>query len=372
MHATRDVVIVGGGVAGCAAVYYLAKAGVRATLVEREGVGTQASGVSAGGVNPLHGVPEALRPLAMESYRLHRGLWDELRQATGKDCGGRLSTIVRAVYEQAERPELEVVRETFEATPGFSARWLDPAEVRALEPRLTRDLIGALTLHGNGVVDSYRLTALLAEAAEKRGATIRPGEVCGLDRAGGRAARVLLTDGAIACDAVVLAVGPWAKAAGAWLGVSIPVEPLKGEILRMRLPGAALSHDVNAADVLLMNRAGGQVWCGSTTEWRGFDKAPSEAVRRLLLERAARLMPAMAEAELVEHTVGLRPVASDWLPIIGKAPSWDNVYLATGGAKKGILLGPAMGKALADLITAGSTPLSIAPFGLERFAHVAV
>jgi glycine/D-amino acid oxidase-like deaminating enzyme len=81
-------------------------------------------------------------------------------------------------------------------------------------------------------------------------------------------------------------------------------------------------------------------------------------------------MPAIAEASLVQHTACLRPVAPDHLPIIGKAPGWDNVYLATGGAHKGILLSPAMGKAIADLITTGTTTLAIAPCAPERFTAV--
>ena len=72
----------------------------------------------------------------------------------------------------------------------------------------------------------------------------------------------------------------------------------------------------------------------------------------------------------MRNTVRLRRGAPDWLPIIGKAPGWGNVYLGTGGAMKGILLSPAMGKAIADLVTTGRTFLSIAPFGLERFAAV--
>jgi glycine/D-amino acid oxidase-like deaminating enzyme len=78
----------------------------------------------------------------------------------------------------------------------------------------------------------------------------------------------------------------------------------------------------------------------------------------------------MANATLVQHTACLRPVTPDWLPIVGPAPGWDNVYLATGGEKKGILLSPGIGKAIAELIVAGSTPLDITPCTPQRFATV--
>ena len=73
-----DVVIVGGGVIGCASAYYLAKDGVKVLVIERDGIGAHASGYAAGGLNPLEGkgIPGLLGPIAMESYRMHLRLWD--------------------------------------------------------------------------------------------------------------------------------------------------------------------------------------------------------------------------------------------------------------------------------------------------------
>ena len=153
------------------------------------------------------------------------------------------------------------------------------------------------------------------------------------------------------------------------MNLYLPVDPLKGEILRMELQGRALGQDILGSDAYLRPKPDGLVWCGTTEEWRGFDAAPSDSARKSILEGAIRLMPDMAQATLVEHTACLRPVTPDWLPIIGRAPGCDNVYLATGAGKKGILLSPAMGKAVADLITEGVTGLSIAPFDPERFAQ---
>jgi glycine oxidase len=370
MNQCSDVVIVGGGVAGCAVAYYLGKAGVKATIVEREGIGTQASGFSAGGINPLHGVPAALRPLAMESFTLHLTLWDELKSATGSDCQSRIVSMIKLAFEDTELPPFEELLELFEATKGFSAQWLEAAEVQKFEPRTAPDVVRGLYLYGNGVVDSYLLTTSLAKAAEQYGTTCRSGHVLGLQRTANRINGVLLQDGEITCDTVVLAMGPWVRAAEQWLDCSIPVEPLKGEILRMALPEPALAHDLLGPDVSLYSRSDGLVWCGATTEWRGFDKAPSESARQFLLQGATRLMPAMARATLVQHTVCLRPVAADDLPIIGKAPGWDNVYLATGGGKKGILLAPGTGRAVADLIIEGKTSLSIGAYAPQRFANV--
>ena len=112
-------------------------------------------------------------------------------------------------------------------------------------------------------------------------------------------------------------------------------------------------------------------WCGSTEEWRGFNKELSDSARQSIVQGAVRLMPDLAQAKLALHTACLRPVTPDWLPIIGRAPGWNNVFLATGAGKKGILLSPGMGQATADLITRGSTSLSVGPCAPERFTVTA-
>jgi glycine oxidase len=370
MSGSEKVVILGGGAAGCAAAYYLARAGLKSTIVEREGIGSQASGFSAGGINPLQGIAEPLQPLAMESYRLHLELWGELERLTGRSCQARIVTVVMVAFDRAEMSELLEVGRVFEATEGFAARWLERAELAALEPRIAPEVIGGLSLHGNGALDSQLYTELLAEAARGSGATVRIGAVRGLEQAGGRVTGVVLEDGRIPCDTVVVALGPWSGAAERWLGLPLPVEPLKGEILRMELPGPPLAVDLHGAEVSLYRRTGDQVWCASTVESRGFDRQPSESAYRFLLSGASKLVPAMAEAKLVRQTACLRPLTPDGVPILGKAPGWEGVYLATGGAKKGILLSTGMGRAIADLITEGGTSLPIAACAPERFAGV--
>jgi glycine oxidase len=369
MRDSADVVIVGGGAAGCAVAYYLGRAGIKARLIEPAGIGMQASGYSAGGVNPLHGLATSMQPLALASFQLHLALWEELQQVTGRDCQGHIISTVKVAFDDADVPALQEECDVFAATPGFASHWLDRPALRALEPRLNPGVMRGVYLHGNGVVDSHLFTVLLAEAAQQYGASVQAGTVRGLQHAHGRVTGVVLDDGMLACDTVVLAMGPWAQEAEAWLGLSIPVTPLKGEILRMVLQGPGLAHDFASPDVSLFSR-GGQVWCGATQESCGFDKTPSAAARRSLLSAAITLLPAIASATLVQHTACLRPVTSDWLPIVGQAPGWDNVYLVTGGEKKGILLSPAIGKAVADLITTGSTHLDITPCTPQRFVAV--
>ena len=371
MAETADVAIIGGGAAGCAVAYYLAEAGAKPAIIEREGVGTQASGFAAGGLNPLQGhcIPGPLGAFAWESFRLHLGLAGPLREQTGIDYQLRTVSQIKLAFDEAELPELRETIDIFSPVDGFEARWLDPEDLRQLEPRAAPGAIGGVCEYGNGALDSLGFTQALAAAAQSSGCTLRHGSVTGIIEAdGGSGVRVLLEDGELRCGQVVIATGPWSRRAEPWLGAYIPVDPLKGEILRMELPGPPLQHDISGGGGSLYPKPDGLVWCGTTEEWRGFDRQPLQETKEELLRRATRLLPEMAAAKLVQHTACLRPVTPDWLPLLGRVPGWDNVYLATGAGKKGILLAPAIGKSISGLITAGETPLPIEGFAPERFA----
>ena len=370
MVESNDVVIVGGGAAGCAAAYFLALAGVKSTVIERKGIASQASGFSAGGLNPLQGaeIPGRLGPLAWESYCLHQKLWDELSEDTGIDYDGRIVPSIKLAFQESDLHELEDTLDIFTAADGFDARWLEPNEVLALEPRATANAICGLYTRGNAALDSFKYTRALVEAAKKRGASVRSDEIVGLVTSGGRVTGVRLSDATIPCGQVLLAMGPWSRLAEPWLGTYIPVDPLKGEILRMELPGEAIRHDISGGGGSIYAKPNGQAWCGATEEWKGFDKTLSESAQKSLLEGAVRLVPDLANGRIALDTACLRPVTPDWLPVIGRQPGWENVYLATGAGKKGVLLSPGMGKAVADLMCHGDTRLPIGDFGPGRFA----
>ena len=370
MTDTSEVVIVGGGAAGCSVAYYLALAGVKSTIIEREGIGSQASGFSAGGLNPLQGtgIPGPLSAVAMESYLLHQDLFPTLKEATGVDYQWRIITLVKAAFAEEDLPELQETFDTFTATEGFQAEMLDTEQLLDLEPRISPEVVKGVVARGNASLDSYKYTLALVQAAEKLGASVRSGTVRGLERSNGRVTGVLLDGGVLHCDQLVMATGPWTRIAEPWMGAYIPVDPLKGEILRMELPGGPLGYDMSGGGGSLYPKPDGLVWCGTTEDWRGYDRSTTESARQRIVKGAVRLIPDMAKARLLLHTACLRPVTPDWLPIIGRVPGLDNAYLATGAGKKGILLSPAIGKSVADQIIHGATQLAVGDFDPARFA----
>ena len=369
MAESTDVVIIGGGAAGCSVAYYLGQAGLTSTIIEREGIASQASGYAAGGLNPLNGqgIPGPLSEFAWESFQLHMGLYPELKALTEIDYQLRKTSEMMLAFREPELPELEELASRFSQTPGFTASLIDESQVGRLDSRVSRNFDGGLVKSGNYQLESQAFTRALYSAAAHVGARLRPGTVLGPRVVGDGVSNVLLEDGEIECAQVVLAMGPWSRQAEHWLNTYIPVDPLKGEILRMELPGDPLQYDVSGGGASIYAKPDGLAWCGTTEDWRGFDLEPLPETRERILTGVKRILPAISEARLEMHTACLRPVTPDWLPILGRVPGYRNAWLATGAGKKGILLAPGIGKSVADSISRNETSLPIQNFSPERF-----
>ena len=368
---TTQVAIIGGGAMGASTAYYLAKAGIRSTIIESEGISTQASGYNAGGLNPLtgYGLPGPLSAISDVSFNMHADLAQTLEDESGVAYHHKTIAIVSVAFDDSDLPEMQQTYDAFQAADDrFTTHWLDAADLRKMEPRLNPEAQSGLYTYGHATLSGYEFTLSLARAAERMGAEIRQGRAVALQTKGDRVTGVTMEDGELSCDTVVIASGPWSAGAEQWLRTKIPVEPYKGEILRLRIDGELPAHDFTGGGYSVHNRADGLLWAGATEERKGFDREPSESARRILTKGATKLMPCLANAEIAKHTACLRPLTPDWLPIVGAAPGWSNAYLATGAGKKGILLAPAIGKATADIITTGETDVPLDGFAPERFA----
>src|SRR5215470_8113737 len=324
-ESSPDVVIVGGGIVGMTAAYYLAKAGVSSVVVERDAIGSHASGFAYGGLSPLSGfgIPGPMAEIAQDGMRLHRELAKSLGEETGID----------------------------------------------VDFRLRASLALALT-EGGGAVEPYRLVLALTRAAERLGVRVRHGRAIGLRRDGGRVTGVVLERETLSCASAVLALGPWSAEASDWIGVPIDVRPLKGQILRLQAPGPPIECSVGWGHNYATTKTDGLLWAGTTEEEAGFDEESTREARDEIGAALLRMLPAMADAQIAQQTACLRPVASDGLLVLGGVPGLDQVYVATGGARKGILYGPAMGHALADLVLGRRTRVALDAFAPGRFAGV--
>jgi glycine oxidase len=349
----RHVVVVGGGVLGCATAYQLARAGFEVTLIERDAIAAHASGRNTGNLNPLHGTPQALIPFALEAFRIHGEIKAELTQL---GCANYAVVPVKRVhlgYDETDRRPLEETAALFQSTSGFSSAWLDGDDLRRMEPRLAHETGFGVLTEGNLALDSYDFTRSLANGAVQLGTTILYDMALGIEASGDRVTGIQTRQGLIACDEVVLATGPWVADTKAWLGVHVPVEPVKGEILLMRLPGETPRFDFTWRLTSLYRRRENEVWVGVTMKNCGFDCTPTAEVKEFLLDRAVRIMPGIIDAKLLDHIAALRPMTASNAPIAGRAGGWQNVYLANGGGSKGVLLSVGIARRIRDLLVHG-------------------
>ena len=357
------IIVIGGGVAGCAAAYYLARAGVAVTLVERETPACSASGYAVGLLNPLtgDGVPGPMEPLSALAFQMHRQLWPELEEQSGIDIQAETVPHLELCHTEEDAIRAAQTMTRWKHAPGFSSEWLQPNQVREIEPRVNEDVLGAILLENVALLDSRRLTLALLRAAQARGVAVVRDEVTGITPSG-----VMIGGRESKCDAAVIAMGPWSGRASQWLGLDVPVEPLKGQILHLQALDPPLACHL-AGPGQVAHKKDRLVWLAATEEDAGFDTRTTPQARDLLMDRAIRMVPSLANRPVVAQTACLRPISPDRLPIIGPLPGRERIYLATAAGKKGILIGPAMGRAIADLITQGKTDLPIGPFSLTRF-----
>ncbi len=365
-----DAVIVGGGIIGSAAGFFLSKLGKRVIIIERDGVGTHASGFAYGALSPLGGagIPGPILPLAIEGMKLHKSLNDSLREETGIDTDFHEKPTLTLAFDEEETHRLRGNFSWQQAQQGYKVGWLEQEALREIEPRVSSYALGGVYTEGTAEVDSYRLVLALTQAAEKHGAEYRHGRVVGLRRDGSKVTGVVTANGEILCDEVLLAMGPWAGIASQWLAMDIPIGPLKGQILRLQTQGPAMKCTIGWAGNYATTKPDGLLWAGTTEEEVGFDETSTVAARDQILSALLKMMPAMEDARLVQQTACLRPVSSDGLLLLGGVPDWNGVYIATGAGRKGILLGPIMAQIITDMVIRRDVNLPIEPFGMERFS----
>jgi glycine oxidase len=366
-----DVVIVGGGIVGMATAHYLARAGVPSVVVERDAIASHASGYAYGGLSPLSGfaIPGPLAEVAQEGMRLHRELAETIVEETGIGIDFRVRPSLALALTEADARRLRAALPWQEQQPGYSARWLDGLEARRVEPRISDETLGAVLVDGTADVEPYKLVLALTRAAERLGVTVRHGRVTGLRGDGSSVTAVILERDEIACSTVVLALGPWSGETSAWLRLPIEVRPLRGQILRLQAPGPPVACSVGWGHNYATTKPDGLLWAGTTEEEAGFDEETTPAARDEIGAALVGMLPAMADAQVVYQTACLRPVAADGLLLLGRVPDFDHVYMATGAGRKGILLGPAMGRAVADLIVTGAAKIALDAFAPGRFAR---
>ena len=369
MSGVVDVVVVGGGVIGCAIARRAARGGLRVVVAERATPGMEASFAAAGMLSPLAEAsgPGPFLDLLLRARSLYPDFAAALREETGVDVGyGDAGTLYLALREEDEA-ELEH-RFAWQSAAGLAVERLDAAQVREAEPGVSPDARWGLRFPGDHQADNRALGRALWGAAARAGAEFRLGaDVVALLREGGRAAGVVLAGGErIRAGAVVLAAGSWA---GRMEGLPrpVPVEPVHGQIAALESIPPLFRHVVDSPRCYLVPRSEGRILAGATVERLGFRKAVTPRGLVGLLEGALEIAPSLADAAIVETWAGLRPGTPDGFPILGTDPDLPNLHYATGHFRNGILLTPLTAELIGDVLLGNTPDASLEPFGIQRF-----
>jgi len=367
-----DVVVIGAGVIGLASAWRAAQRGFRTLVVDAAEPGKGATGVAAGMLAPVTEAAfgeEELLALNLESARRYRDFVAELEQETAIETGYRPSGTLAVA---TDRDQTALLRQLyrFQRSLGLDAEWLRGSECRRLEPALAPHVAGGIRSNIDHQVNPRSLSAALARALERAAGELRTGTVATPILDGDRVSGVALDSGdRIAAGHVVIAAG-WRSGgmAGLPAAASVPVRPVKGQILRLRGPVTAppAGRVVRTPEVYVVPRADGEIVVGATVEERGPDESVTAGGVLELLRAAYEALPGIVELDLVEAAAGLRPAAPDNKPIVG----WgrlEGLVWATAHWRNGILLAPVTADGVAALLDGADPPPELEAFGAERF-----
>lgn len=342
------VILVGGGVMGLLSAYELLQAGCSVSLFDKSQVGTEASWAGGGIVSPLYPwrYPAAITALSSWGQGYYPQLTRMLHQATGIDpefnpCGLlMLDTEEKALAikwaAQNDRMLLDVS--------------LD--QVRELEPHLECAVQQALFMPQVGSLRNPRLLqALLQKLLTHAGFKLHINEqVLALEQKNARISAVVTNAGRYNADAVVLNAGAWSAALLEPLGFSLPVKPVRGQIVAIQAQLGWLQHIVLKNGTYIIPRKDGLVLAGSTLEFVGYDKRTTQAAHDFLVDRAYEMMPSLRDFPVVGHWAGLRPGSPDGVPFIGEMDTVKGLFLNVGHYRYGLVLAPASCRLLADML----------------------
>lgn len=353
---TTDFLIVGGGVVGCATALELATAGARVALLDRGTLGCESSWSGAGLLYPL--LPWDYRPEVTRLTTWGRALYPEwiarARAASGIDPQYIESgLLVLPPYDRDRAVAWAAAHH--ETLAEVSPRLVEPA-VRHAGP--------ALWLPQVAQVRNPRLLRALRGALVKRGVSIHEGvEVSALQRTGAKLDTVRARNGSsYSADQVIVAAGAWTPQVLGASGAGLDIRPVRGQMLLYKTDTVILRRIVLTEGTYLIPREDGHILVGSTLEEAGFDKSVTEEAYQALKQRAESVLPQLKGLEPVRQWAGLRPGSPDNIPVIGRHPEIDNLWVSSGHFRYGVTMAPASARLLGDLLLGRECAIDPAPY----------
>jgi glycine oxidase len=363
MTTSADILLVGGGVIGLTAAYFLAREGARVRLIDKGDFGQEASWAGAGILppgNPAH-ARSAFDLLRAHSATLFPELSQELRERTGIDngfcrCGGLEFADISA----------EAAAEEWRGE-GIRVQALEENDARQLESALTAGLGKALFLPDMAQLRNPRHLKALIAACQMTGVQMQGGcAAYAFEFSEGKVQGLRTSAGVVRAEQYVLSTGAWTDPLLEPLGWRPGIQPVRGQIVLLKPTAPLLRKILLWGPRYMVPRPDGRVLIGSTEEHVGFDKRTTAAAVHDLIQLGCALVPSLAQAEMERCWAGLRPSSPDGLPYIGLVPNFDNLFIAAGHFRAGIQLSPGTAMMLKEMLLGRNATIAGEAFRLER------
>ena len=374
LPASAEVVVIGGGVMGASTAFHLAEAGVTdVLLLEKDSLACGSTSKSAGGVRAQFSdavnIALGLRSLpAFEQFGTRPGGEIDLHQ-------------VGYLFLHTDETAWQVAQEAvaLQNSMGVPTQLLTAAEAGALSKGVdVSDVIGATFHPRDGYCSPENVVQGYAAGARALGATVRVGVgVTGIESRDGEITGVVTSEGVVATSTVVCAAGAWSREVGSWVGVDLPVQPLRRQIIvteplseeLLALYPMYTPMTIDAASTFYLHREGPGLLVGMSyqDETVGFHDGFTEDWLPDLLEAMERRAPALLDVGIAHRWAGYYEVTPDHNAVIGEASAASRFLYATGFSGHGFLQGPAVGEVMRDLYLHREPVVDVSSMSAERF-----
>ncbi|OJH20735.1 sarcosine oxidase subunit beta [Bacillus obstructivus] len=356
MNTAYETIIVGGGVIGNGIAYHLSERYKESVLViDKKYPLSGTSGSTQAWVWVHNKTPSSYAEFSMYSAELYPYLAKKIGDVEYKRTGG-----LSPFFNEKDRDKAKRLADSYREI-GIKIKVLSREEVIEKEPSINPNVAGATFSKIDGNVNPFRLVDMYMRAAKKNGIDYSYyNQVLDIQKKNDQFI-IVSKKGEYICKNLILAGGTWSRELGKMLGIHIPVNQVRGQILVTEPLKPFINYTISG----MRQTNNGEVLIGYSMEEAGFNRSTTLDVIQETANMAKYYIPDLGKAKVVRAFSGIRAVPEDGLPIIGKVPSVKNLYVAT--MHSGVTLSPLVGTLMTELLVDGDTSLSIAPYSIERF-----
>lgn len=347
-----DAIIIGGGVNGSSIAYYLSKRGKKVLLLEKDCLASKSSRAAAGMLAAQAELDDdgPLFQFAKKSRAMFPSLVEELEDLSGYHIG----LINKGMYKIAlTKEQEEELKKTIivHQNAGEEAEWVSGDELRKREKAISEHVLGGMYIPKDGHLSAYDLSLAFARSAAVLGAEIKEHtKVLDFLIEAGEIKGVVTSAGHFLAENVIVTGGAWSSEILKSTGLHLQASPVKGECFSVKSVKPLIEATIFSHGCYIVPKKNGRIIVGATMVPNTFDQKVTFEAIQVLTERAKKIIPEIVHLEWEKAWAGIRPYTADMMPYLGVHPEIHRLYIATGHFRNGILLSPATGEFIADMI----------------------